>query len=261
MEFKEIIKIIPDVVWGAGLGSLITLFGVWLSNNNERKLRKEEREHLTKREIYLKAAEEITIAKALLMKIPTIDPSEIESRLSVGVELAKIHIIGNNYTVNAITELQSYLTKNFLSLIPQMNPISNLRIDINILNKQVDSSAQKQNQMLNEMTAYNLRGDTDPTMWKRLQENFEFHSNNINKFMEESKKKNAQMIQMQKELMIKCLEISIGMSELEIEAIKSVRMELDLDFDEEAYRKQIKEKNSELETEFSKFLIKIPNET
>ncbi len=257
----EIINLIPDAIWGAGLGSIITLFGVWLSNRHERILRKEEREHLTKREIFLKASEEITLAKVLLMKLPSMEASEIESETGVGIEIAKIHIVGNNETVKAVSELHAYLSKSLLSIIPQCIPLSNLRTDIDILSNFIDSNSQKQNQLLNEMTAFNLRGDKDQEYWQRLQQNFEYHSNELDKNIQDRDKKYAELAQRQKEIMLKCLEVIVNMSDYEVEAIKCIRKELDLEFDVGGYRKSIESRNKEMEAEFSKFLVKIPNGT
>lgn len=255
----EILNQIPDVVWGAGLGSLITLFGVWLTNRHERIIRKEEREHVTKKEIFLKAAEEITLAKVLLMKIPNMEPSQLETEMDVAIELAKIHVVGNNETIQAVTDLHFFLGKSLFSILPQTMPLNDLRTSINILSNFIDSNSQKQNQILNEMTAFNLRGDNDKDFWNRLQKNFEYHSNEFKNSNEERDKKYAELAQLQKELLLNCVEISLEMSNYEVEAIRCMRTELELEFDIEEYKNNLLIRNKDMEAEFSKFLVKIPN--
>src|SRR3546814_20377679 len=70
MQFIELLKEVPDVVWSAVIASVITLAGVMLSNwsNTQRLMRQlahdahekeKERSSAMRRDVYLKATEEM----------------------------------------------------------------------------------------------------------------------------------------------------------------------------------------------------------
>jgi len=113
--------------------------------------------------------------------------------------------------------------------------------------------------MLNEMTAYNLRGDRDPRLWQALQDNFDHHSSQIDKFIQERDSKYTELNRAMKALFVKCMEASISLSNLEIKAITCIRKELNMPFNESEYRNTIEATNSKMEAEFSKFLVRVPD--
>ena len=254
-------ELITDTVIGAAMGSIITLIGIWLSNYYQSKSKKDDREHKLKSEIYMAAAEQLVIAKQLLMKLPNISNDEIERFSAHSLSTAKLSVIASNNTVQAVTELSTSIAMNILTLLPEKLPLDNLRIDIDILSNQLDASFQKQNQMLNEMTAFNLRGDGDLRLWQTLQDNFDYHSGQINNYIIERDSNYAELNQRMKELFVICLEASVSLSDLEIKALTCIRNELDMPFNETEYRRIIEATNSKMEAEFSKFLIRMPDDT
>ena len=252
-------ELITDTVVGAIIGSCITLVGVWLISHYQSKSRKEDREHALKSEIYMAAVEQFVTTKLMLMKLPNISQEEFERSLAQGVATAKLTVVATNETVQAVTELSVGIDQKLLSLLPEKLPLDNLRTDIQVLSNQLDGSFQNQNQMLNEMTAYNLRGDSDPRLWQALQNNFDHHSSQIDKFIQEQDSKHAELNRAMKELSVKCMEALISLSNLEIKAITCIRKELNMPFNESEYRNTIEATNSKMEAEFSKFLVRLPN--
>ena len=252
-------ELITDTVVGALIGSCITLFGVWISNRYQSEARKEDREHALKSKIFLDATEQLVASKLLLMKLPNISQEEMSATAAQSVATAKLTVVASNETVQAVTELSASIGQKLLHLLPEKLPLETLRIDINILSSQIDSSLQKQNQMLNEMTAYNLRGDNDPRYWQALQDNFDQYSSRIDKFIRERDLKYIELNRTINQLFVKCMEESISLSELEIKAISCVRKELNMHFDEVKYRATISATNSKMEAEFSKFLMRVPD--
>lgn len=252
-------ELITDTVVGAIIGSSITLFGVWISNHYQSKTRKEDREHNLKSEIYMKAAEQLVTSKLMIMRLPNASQEEMQVSSDQGVAIAKLSVIASNETVQAVTELSGAIAQQLLQLLPEKIPLDNLQTDIQILSSQLDGSFQKQNQMLNEMTAYNLRGDNDPRLWKTLQKNFDHYSSQINEIIEERDGKYIELNNLMKQLFVKCIEASISLSELEVKAISCVRNELDMPFDEGKYRSTIESNNAKMEAEFSKFLVRVPD--
>ncbi len=66
----------------------------------------------------------------------------------------KLIVVAINDTVQTVTELSSTIAQKLLTLFPEKLPLDTFRIDIYILTSQLDGNFQKQNQVLNEMTAY-----------------------------------------------------------------------------------------------------------
>ncbi|MGI2092705.1 hypothetical protein ACRN96_08740 [Shewanella oncorhynchi] len=252
-------ELITDTVVGAVIGSCITLIGVWLTNYYQSKSRKEDREHALKSEIFMAAAEQLVTTKLMLMKLPNISQEEMERASAHGVATAKLTVVATNATVQAVTELSAAIAQKLLALLPEKLPLDNLRTDIQILSTQLDGSFQKQNQMLNEMTAYNIRGDSDPRLWQVLQNNFDHHSKQIDLFIQDRDSKYTELNRAMKEFFVKCIEASISLSELEIKAITCIRAELNMPFDESEYRNTIEATNTKMKAEFSRFLVHVPD--
>ncbi len=250
-------NLITDTVVGAGLGSFITLVGVLLNNYYQSKIRKKDREHALKSKIYMSAAEQLVAAKLVLMKLPNISQQEMEEISIQGIATAKLTVVATNETVQAVTELSSAIAQKLLALLPQKLPLDNLKTEIQILSAQLEGSFQKQNQMLNEMTAYNLRGESDSRLWQTLQDNFDYHSRQIDHLIQERDLKYIELNNTMKQLFVKCMEAAISLSDLEIKAITCIRDELDMPFDESAYRNIIEATNIKMEAEFSKFLVRV----
>ncbi len=251
--------LITDTVVGAAVGSFITLVGLLVSNHYQSQSKKDDREHKVKSDIFMEAAEQLALTKLMLMKLPNMNMEEFNSASAQTVATAKLAVVASSNTVQAVTELSAAIGERFLKLLPEKLPLESIKTDIQILSNQLDGSFQKQNQMLNEMTAYNLRGDNDPRFWQQLQKNFDHYSGQIDSYIKERDEKNIQLNQLMKEFVVKCMEATVSLSNLEVRAIRSIRAELNMPFDEAHYRETIEASNSKMELEFSKFLVKVPN--
>ena len=218
-------ELITDTVIGASIGSLITLVGMWGSNFYHSKSKKEDREHKIKTEYMKKAIDEIALSKKLISKLPNMSPEEISNIEVQGAATAKLIIIASNETVEAVSKLSASIGKYFLYILPKKIPIDNLKNKIKIISSHVDNNFQKQNIMLNEMTAFNMRKDTDFELWKIIQNNFKYHSDQIDKLLAESDDKSIQLNKLTKELVLECIDYLISIRDLEINVISSIRKE------------------------------------
>ena len=136
-KFVEIVAMVPGTFWGVIVGSFFTLGAVMLSNRAsdrrlraqfeyERELRNRDRELALRKDIYLAATEAISaglesVGKMADLEIPT---NEITERyLRRAPAIAKIHVIGNEDTLKAVSNISSELAKTLLQLsVPK--PIS-----------------------------------------------------------------------------------------------------------------------------------------
>ena len=121
---------IPDVVWAALLASLLTLSGVLLANRDSRmrqiaelkhdvSQRNREREMALRRDVYLRAAEVISRAQNMLMRLTDLSVSDQDFSASFcrdSSAMAQVQVVGTNNTVQAISAFGPELSAAFLEL-------------------------------------------------------------------------------------------------------------------------------------------------
>jgi hypothetical protein len=112
---------IPDTVWGALAGSILTLTGVFLTNWNSRKqlgmqlehsARQEDRKRYMdlRRDVYLPAAEAIMRSNGVISKLVDLSVSENDVAQTIQESfaiLAKMHVVGKERTVAAVIAYQA----------------------------------------------------------------------------------------------------------------------------------------------------------
>lgn len=246
--------LLTDTFIGTLAGSIITLLGIWLNNAFQNRSKRNNREQELKSKIFLEAVEELSKAKQLLMKLPSITTQEMDDVTNNGHAVTKLSVIAKNDTVQAVTEFSTAIAYNILSLLPDKLPLDNLKRSISLLTNQIDSNYQKQNQTLNEMTAFNTRGDTDARLWHSLQGNFEFQAQQTSQLKAELDSKHDVLNKTTMELFLKCLKAYIQLSDLEVTAIATIRNELNLTFNETEYRNTIEKANKKMQDEFNLFI-------
>jgi hypothetical protein len=93
MHIIDFLARVPDVIWSGLIASVVTLSGVMISNrsNTKRLIRQlahdsqekhKERFASMRRDVYLKAAEELAKVSSFFGRLPQIDPTELVSYLS-----------------------------------------------------------------------------------------------------------------------------------------------------------------------------------
>ncbi|MFA5059652.1 MAG: hypothetical protein WC676_03400 [Candidatus Omnitrophota bacterium] len=269
----DITKIIPEVILGTIIGSLITLLGVWLNNSgalkrlkvqldNETVQRIREREYNIKKEIYLRAVEELAMVKNFILKLPNLDLNVFNDQnfQNISSGISKIPVVANIDTIKVITNLNMYISKSIFSLFPDKLPIEDLRIRINILSTQMDNCSKKRDIFINEMTIANLKGNYDQAYWEKLKSNNDFYTQEFDKLFLERTKNYHELNSLIKRFSSKCFAAIVGMVDLETEAISCIRSELSMDCDIDDYKSSIKRSMQEAEAELNKFLISMPTE-
>ena len=118
-EVVEWLRSIPDVIWSGVVASIITLTGVFISNSsNTRRLRlqlhhdaverQKERVNALRRDVYLKAAEEISRANSYLASLTQLDVTK--SNVADGLKeffaiSAKLQLVAEPKTALLVNDL------------------------------------------------------------------------------------------------------------------------------------------------------------
>jgi len=147
----NLIQKIPSTFWGVLAGSFFTLFGLILSNNHDREIRKTEREYALRRDIYLSAMEPISIALSLLGRLPDLEiPSEklLEPYTEKSPAIAKASLIAEIDTHEALTKFQAEYASTLLRMITKRVYLIDLSKKIKTISEQIDNQLKEGNRLL-----------------------------------------------------------------------------------------------------------------
>jgi len=266
MTLSSILATVPPLAWGAFIGALATLVGVFLSNmaafkrlrvqlESDEAQKKIEREHTIKRAVYLEAADNLHAFQDKIVKLPFLTNEETSAIGGHG--LAKVVVLGYNDTIKASNELGAYICSALFELLPKKIPIAGLSNEIVWLNKAIDDFLRKQDVLNQEMTSFNLRGDKDFAFFGRLDQQFKYYQSRCNEYMQQRDQKQKELIKLQMKLQFECYEALIGSIEHYCEFTKCIRQELDIPLDISAYKKNMLENANLMKASLNKFLFKI----
>jgi len=262
---------IPDVVWAAVIASLLTLGGVFLTNRGSYKRLLKQLEHEAsqkdrnrnmeiRRQVYLDAAEAITENHLILMKISDlgISDSDLSKQFSKSESvISKVYAIGSAKTVKTVSELTSAIGSKYLLLIAERIPLVRRKHEIEIQNELIIKASAERDQMIEIMKNVNLQGIQNDRLMNVAERNFKFQQEQVSKLVE----KRNQLMEIngkeQIQLGMKCFLASKEVSKFFAPAINSVREEMDIPFDEEAYRHTIEKSWEASENSLKEFHDKL----
>ena len=269
--FFALVKSIPEVIWVAIIASLLTLSGVMATNRgNYNRLIKQlshdaierdrDRKMDLRRQVYLEAAEAITANYLIINKLPnlTITDSDLSKQFSdSAISISKVNVIGSDITVKSVTDLSSAISRKYLFLTAKRIPLVQRQHEINSQNGLLAQSAAERDRMIELMKDFNLQGAVDNRLWDVINKNFEFEKNRCDEYRNKINELQQINGQEQIQLSLECLEASKEVSAFFVPAISAVRQEMDIPFDENAYRKTLEESWKAAQESVSEFFSTI----
>lgn len=245
----ELAEQIPATFWGVVAGSIFSILGVWLTNrssdkrllkqfDHEREASAKEREMTLKKDVYLAASEAIFTGISVIGNFSNFELNEqevIKASTEKSSVIAKVHVIGSFETIRAISNLSNELSSIYLTLFSERAKIAKDKVEKDILLKSINDYARQRDSTLEMMKQYNLDGLQDPKKWNVLQSNYQFDSDFIQRAVVEHGELNKKFFQKQLIFMRRCVQFSQQASALVPQLLISVRKELDLPLDQEAY--------------------------
>ncbi|WP_219702873.1 hypothetical protein [Marinomonas lutimaris] len=264
----EALKDIPIAIWSVVLGSLITLFGVLISNRNNRKrleiqlkhdaeLQKVERKASVRREVYLSAAEELVKANNYLGSLAQIDLTK--TNIAEGLQgfftsAAKLGLVSEQETGKALNDLVLAYSVLFFRLLAKVSPINDSRSDINIINYHYDESQIEIKRILAGMTSQNESGAPNKVVFEALNKSFEFHSNRSKELTDERDECWKNVNELTRKFAIEVAEEMKVIVLLQIPVLVGIRKELDLETDIESYKQQVVNNSEKLSEQLDVFI-------
>jgi hypothetical protein len=251
LDAFNLFQSIPATFWGVVTGSALTLGGIILTNRandrraraqfqHEQNLRTKERELTLKKEIYLSAVETVSAGLKAVATFANLDVSYdqlIQPYADKSAEIGKVHVIGNDETLNAIATISSELNGAILRLAIKRIPLAQMKQQIVILAEQLAPYEKEQARILQLMTEHNIEGNPDQRRFDVLKGNFDFNHKQILEHTARINNMHAVLQQQQITYANECLTSSRELSALAVPAVLAVRRELELPINEPEYKR------------------------
>lgn len=269
-ELLTLIEKIPATFWGVVVGSFFSILGVALTNrasdrrlrtqfSHERELKTKDREMMLKKEIYLAATEAIAAGTNAIGRFANLDLKNdqiTEEYIEKAPAISKVHVIAKIKTVQAIVNLTGELGATFLLLFSKRFKLMAELSQIRSLESQMAEFGKERDLILEMIKQYNIEGIIDDRRWQVLQGNFDFEQKKVNDALTRYTDLGKSLFPKQLEFMRECISETARLGALLIPALIAVREELELPFDEDAYRQVVEQGISKQEQAVDAFILK-----
>lgn len=196
MYIAQLFQGVPDVIWSGIIASVLTLSGVLISNRSnttrlqtqlthDREEKVKERTLSLRREVYLKATEELVKLNAFLASLPQQDITKGnlgEGFVGFQTASARLQLVAEPRTTLLAMRLSATYGELFLELMHHLMVLSKAKSDIQIADEQYTKVKNEVERILSAMTQYNETGKPDLQVFDALQHGFAFSQEQASKF-------------------------------------------------------------------------------
>jgi hypothetical protein len=193
------LEAIPKEFLFALLGALLPLIGVLISDRSNSKRLKiqlqhdasektKERTMELRRDVYLRAAEELVKANQHLGNLPQLDlaKSNVADDLQgFYASVARLQLVAEPNTGLLVSKLIADYNHLFIDLAEQLLPLSDAKSDIEQADRFYETAQTEVNRILGEMRKLNESGRSDPVFFDALNRSFEYENAKCIKYAEE----------------------------------------------------------------------------
>lgn len=272
-EIFAFLKSVPDVVWSGVLASVITLSGVFLTNRSHTKRlriqlqadaveKDKERVSNMRREVYLKAAEELTRAMNYLTSLPQRDFTALNTNEELKEFFAsssKLQLVSEPQTALLANKLMALYSDVLLRIFEAAIPLQEARSDIAISDSFLTQSQGHVTRLLGEMERFNTSENTGIKSFEALNESLKFHQDQAELHATE----HAEAWDRYNSHSVSLLKYIIGelrpLADLQIPLVLAIRKDLGLTADLSAWEAQLREQTSRMYDQLSDFLDRLMN--
>ncbi len=229
---------------------------------HDKEVKRIEREMALRKEIFLGAAEAIVagigvIARYADLKVPHDELlHEFNGKRSA---IAKVNIIAREETIYAVSAFMDELNATLIHLSLSRHPLILMQIRLTTLMDQINGCGKEKGKLLELMKQLNSEGNTDQHRWNFVKSTFEYEDMKTIEAHQEYTKLSGEFQTDNFTFLEACHRYSLEISKLLIPAVREIRSELELPFDEERYIQMV-EKSSHQQTQlineiFAKFRV------
>jgi len=236
----EILSRMPDFVWplvAVVIGGMLTWIPLHWQLEHDSREREKERQMSVRRDVYLRAAEEIGEQLGYLANFASAGEPAPQGYWEA---INRILVIGGNETVAAVNRLNDYMHEAFAELGPQMFEVGLLERRFEVLSKIADRTGEERRICIEQMKEYNLSGIKDEQKWSVIEAESASAERRSEHLGKELRNTGNEIMKLTRELIPKCVRKAQEADELVLPVIVAIRKELDAPFDEKAYRAMMK---------------------
>lgn len=246
---------IPATFWGVIAGSFFSILGVWLTNRegtkrlqrqfeHERFLKTRDRELDLKKDIYLEAAEAMSLAIETVSRLGNLEFSDelvMESYSKKSPSMAKVQVVGSIELQEAMFTFCGEHNDRILKLSQTRYMLMAEKAQIANLDTQVGQFSKEADRFLEMMKQYNIAGLQEPTKWDVLCQNYTFEHARSVKTCAESRALSSKMGLRHLEFIDECRGNTIAMVPFVIPVLTAMRSELEIPFNKIHYERIVLE--------------------
>jgi len=270
-QILDLVRAVPDVVWSGLIASVLTLGGVLISNrSNSTRLRiqlhhdadQKARERIAtmRREVYLKAVEELTKANSHLAGLSQMDPTK--TNLAEGLQgffaaAAKLQLVAEPKTALLVNGLVASYGELLLRLMGRALPLHDVRSDISIHDSLYNSAQEQVARILREMAEFNESAQVDDQVFGALERSIEGFRARASKHAADRANAWAQFNSLNVEFCKQLFTDLREVGEQQIPVLVEIRRDLGLTSELVAYREQMEQQWRRMSFELDGLLLKL----
>jgi hypothetical protein len=250
---SSLLGAVPAAVWPTIAGALIALAGVILSNaSHNKRLRlqiandsaekSKERIATLRREVYLKAAEEMVKAGSFLAGLPQADLAKVNAgeglQAFFGIA-AKLQLVAEPKTALLVNELSAAYGELLMHALSRLMPVQDAKSDIEVQDDLYKRSQGEVSRVLSEMAKFNESAKTDEMVFSALQRAFDWHSQTSNRHAQLRSESWDRFNACQRDFSRQLFLDLRNLGDLQVRVMVEIRRDLGLTSELEAYRAQM----------------------
>lgn len=250
------IQSVPEIIWAALLGSLLTLVGVVLNNRHHRAEQNAQREHDSREQererkfearvdVYLAAAGEIVKAQQHLGSLANVDLRQFdlgEALSGFAASANQAILIATDETAEAINEFLSVYMTALFRLLPRVFPIQTARSDRDIHQTMYDTYQAEVKSIIATMTHRNETHTGDQVDWDALNRSLEFNQKQATEAVELRDKAWDEINRLNMEYMDALMGEAKVITRAALPAMVAIRSDLEISSDIDRYRIQFEKR-------------------
>ncbi|WP_230182101.1 hypothetical protein [Aquabacterium sp. CECT 9606] len=196
MCIAQLLHNVPDVIWSGIIASVLTLSGVLISNRSnttrlktqlthDREEKVKERTLSLRREVYLKATEELVKLNAFLASLPQQDLAQGnlgEGFVGFQTASARLQLVAEPRTTLLAMQLSATYGELFFELMHHLMVLGEAKSDIKIADDLYIKANNDVQRILSAMTQHNETGKSDQQAFDALQRSFAFSQEQASTF-------------------------------------------------------------------------------
>jgi len=212
-------------------------------HSNALMLKSIDREQAIKKEIYFDAIDALFVLGKSIVDYSY--PNNASKQLSQKVteqnrKIAKVYLVGTEETISNVSAYTRVFAKGISSTFEDRRRAGNLEKDSSKKLEKANELNDKKNDLAKKLQDLKKEGASDAETIKTIEHNLEVATGHVNSRFEEVRSLLKEKTEIQLNLIRKCKEISIELSELMPSIINSFRNELSLPIPEESLQEIFK---------------------